>query len=58
MRIALFFPVLSSCSRAMGIESADPNLIPEARRVLAFLDSIHGKKVPAGIDIYANPFYG
>lgn len=54
MRKAVFWIVLSLGSCALAITPADPDLIPEARKVLEFLHSIHGEKVLAGIAGFSN----
>jgi mannan endo-1,4-beta-mannosidase len=41
--------VLVMAGRVPGIEPADPELIPEARRVLDYLESVQGKKILTGI---------
>jgi hypothetical protein len=41
--------VLSASNTALAIEPVNPNLIPEARRVLQYLESVQGKKMLSGI---------
>ncbi len=46
--ITVFGAWLAGCPHASGIEPADPGLIPEARAVLDYLESIYGKQSLAG----------
>jgi mannan endo-1,4-beta-mannosidase len=42
--------LLLAAASASGIEPADPDLIPAARNVLNYLESVYGKKVLAGMN--------
>lgn len=46
--LAILIAAAASCAAA-GVEPADSDLIPEARRVLQYLESIQGKKMLSGI---------
>ena len=39
---------------AAGIEPVNPNLNPTARQVLNYLDSVYGKKMLAGYNVYVH----
>ncbi len=42
--------VLCAGGATRGIEPADPNLIPEGRALLGYLEGIHGRRVLTGIN--------
>lgn len=52
MRLLVFLALSTIAVPVLAADPADPDLIPEARRVLDYLESIYGKKTLGGMSSY------